>query len=57
MEYVLIFCAFLRRMAKMNKLNVVVFDLYLICKGNLGSCDVVIKVSGFLVPADCIQYI
>lgn len=31
----------------MNKLNVVVFDLYLICKGNLGSCDVVIKVGGF----------
>lgn len=32
----------------MNELNVVVFDLYLICKGNnLGSCDVVIKFSGF----------
>lgn len=33
-------------MADENKLNVV-YDLYLICKGNLGSCDVVIKVSGF----------
>lgn len=41
----------------MNKLNVVVFDLYLICKGNLGSCDVVIKSQWVLVPADCIQYI
>lgn len=34
-------------MADMHKVNVVVFDLYLICEGNLGSCDVVIKVSGF----------
>lgn len=31
----------------MKKLNVVVYDLYLICKGDLGSCDVVIKVCGF----------
>lgn len=32
----------------MNKLNVVVFDMYLICKGNLGSCNVVIlKSVGF----------
>lgn len=32
----------------MNELNVVVFDMYLICKGNLGSCDVVIlKSVGF----------
>lgn len=36
------------------KLNVVVCDLYVICEGNLGSCDVVIKVRGVLVPADCI---
>lgn len=28
------------------KLNVVVFDLYLICEGNLGSCGVVINVRG-----------
>lgn len=30
------------------KLNVVVLDLYLICEGNLGSCDVVINVGGGL---------
>lgn len=35
------------RIFKEEWLNVVVFDLYLIYKGNLGSCDVVIKVSGF----------
>lgn len=33
-------------MADMRRLNVVVFDLYLICEGDLGSCDV-IKVGGF----------
>ena len=44
MEYLF---SFLRIFFKEEWLNVVVFDLYLIYKGNLGSCDVVIKVSGF----------
>lgn len=39
------------------KLNVVVFDLYLICEGNLGSCDVINVGGGGVVPADCVQYI